>query len=80
MTLKMYAERKAWPLVSARVALTIAIVRDNDGEALRINRVLTLDGDLNSEQRTRMADIAERTPVTLLIKNGAQVHTALARP
>ena len=78
MTLKMYAERKAWPLTSARVALTIAMVRDGDGDALKINRVLTLDGDLSPEQRLRMADIAERTPVTLLIKSGARVHTALA--
>ena len=78
MTLKMYAERKSWPLLSARVALNIAIIRDGDGDALKIDRVLTLAGDLGEAQRARMADIAERTPVTLLIKNGARIHTVLA--
>jgi putative redox protein len=40
--------------------------------------VLTLTGDLSEAQRARLADIAERTPVTLAIKNGVPVETTLS--
>lgn len=34
-------------------------------------------GDLDSQQRARLADIAERTPVTLTLKRGARITTTL---
>jgi putative redox protein len=43
-----------------------------------IARVLSFDGDLSEEQRARLADIAERTPVTLTLKNGVAITTTLA--
>jgi putative redox protein len=36
-----------------------------------------VEGDLDSQQRVRLADIAERTPVTLTLKRGARITTAL---
>ena len=44
----------------------------------RIERKLILEGDLNDEQRARIADIAERTPVTLTLKAGLPILTELA--
>ena len=40
--------------------------------------MLKFDGDLSEEQRARLADIAERTPVTLTLKNGVAITTTLA--
>jgi len=74
ITLRMYAKRKGWPLERAEVAMRHL----KDGDAARIERVLTLTGDLSEEQRARLADIAERTPVTLAIKNGVPVETSLS--
>jgi len=37
--------------------------------------VLSFDGELNQEQRARLAEIAERTPVTLTLKNGLAITT-----
>lgn len=74
ITLRMYAKRKDWPLESAEVAMRHL----TDGDTARIERVLTLTGDLSEEQRARLADIAERTPVTLAIKNGVPVKTTLS--
>ncbi|MFD0850263.1 OsmC family protein [Sphingosinicella xenopeptidilytica] len=74
ITLRMYAKRKDWPLESAEVAMRHL----KDGETARIERVLTLSGNLTDEQRARLADIAERTPVTLAIKNGVAVETTLS--
>ncbi|MDB5455644.1 MAG: osmotically inducible protein, partial [Caulobacter sp.] len=74
ITLKMYAHRKAWDLKACAVDLHY----DGRGDRGRIERILTLTGDLSDEQRARLADIAERTPVTLTLKAGADIHTQLA--
>jgi putative redox protein len=74
ITLRMYAERKGWPLEAVDVDLHYAA----EGENRSITRVLTLTGDLDEEQRARLADIAERTPVTLALKAGVAIATSLA--
>jgi putative redox protein len=59
MTLKVYAERKGWPLKDVRVRLNGAT-----GDAgLAITRELTIDGDLTLEQRQRLLEIADKCPV-----------------
>lgn len=73
ITLKMYAERKQWPVETVEVDLRYL----KTGDKARIERVLSLKGSLTEEQRARMADIAERTPVTLAIKGGVGIHTEL---
>jgi putative redox protein len=73
ITLRMYADRKQWPLAAVHVALAF----HRGDKATWITRELRLDGALDEAQRARLADIAERTPVTLLIKNGSEVRTVL---
>jgi putative redox protein len=73
-TLKMYAERKGWPLEALDVALTY--IRTDQGD--RIERRLDPKGPLDDAQRARLADVAERTPVTLVIKSGVAIDTHLA--
>ena len=72
ITLRMYADRKGWPLESVDVRLRLL---SKDG--LRVDRVLTIAG-LDDEQMARLADIAERTPVTLTLKAGLPIDTRLA--
>ncbi len=72
-TLKMYAERKGWPLEALDVSLTF--IRSDQGD--RIERWLNPRGPLDDAQRERLADIAERTPVTLVIKTGVVIDTRL---
>jgi putative redox protein len=74
ITLRMYAERKAWPLQSVQVDVRFS----GTGKEGAIARVLKFVGDLSEEQRARLADIAERTPVTLTLKNGVAITTTLA--
>ena len=73
ITLRMYADRKDWPLESVEVGLRLAGGR----EAMRIERTLKIAG-LDEGQQARLADIAERTPVTLTLKNGLPIDTRLA--
>lgn len=74
ITLRMYADRKQWPL--AAVHVTVDSKRAED-KSTSLDRVLELEGALTDEQRARLADIAERTPVTLTIKAGAVIRTTL---
>lgn len=74
ITLRMYATRKGWPPTAAEVGLK----HYKDGDRSKIERVLHLTGDLDDTQRARLADIAERTPVTLTLKAGADIATTLA--
>lgn len=74
ITLRMYAERKGWELGEVKVDL--AIVRDGDVET--IERTIHIAGQLTDEQRTRLAEIAEKTPVTKTIKRGTMIATSFA--
>lgn len=73
ITLRMYADRKQWPMESLSVDLVLSGDKDNR----QIARTLTIAG-LDGEQRARLADVAERTPVTLTLKQGLGITTTLA--
>jgi len=73
ITLRMYAERKQWPLRAAHVEVHFK----QEGDEEQIERVLKLDGELDDQQRARLADIAERTPMTLTLKKGLRIITRL---
>lgn len=74
-TLKMYADKKGWPLKALDVDLRFLRAHP-DGDQ-RIERVLAFQG-LDKDQTARLADVAERTPVTLAIKAGVPIDTRLA--
>ena len=74
ITLRRYAERKAWPLRGMSVDVRFS----GTGKEVAIARVLSFEGELSQEQRARLADIAERTPVTLTLKNGVAITTTVA--
>jgi putative redox protein len=74
ITLRMYAERKQWPVTG--VQADIHFVRGAD-KVEHIDRTVRIQG-ADAEQRQRMAEIAERTPVTLTLKRSLEIRTTLA--
>ncbi len=86
MTLRMYANHKGLPLESISCELTHAKVHAEDctdcenaaSRIDRIERVLTLEGDLTDEQRERMLEIADRCPVHRTLVGEKEILTRLA--
>jgi putative redox protein len=74
ITLRMYAERKGWTIDTIEVDARYDI--DDDGHGA-ITRTVTLPDDLPADQRDRLAEIAERTPVTLAVRNGVPITTTV---
>jgi putative redox protein len=77
ITLRMYAVRKGWVITPLEVDVRYDLDDDN---TLSLTRVVTVPGDLPAEQRERLADIAERTPVTLAIRGGTPITTTFTSP
>lgn len=76
MTLRLYADRKSWPL--ERVEVLVNHVRAGLGARDRFNREIRLDGPLDADQRARLLEIANRCPVHGTLERGADVQTTLA--
>ena len=85
MTMKMYADRKQWPLDGVRVYVTHE--RDHaedcdhveamkEGERLQaLHRAISIYGDLDEEQRAKLMEIADKCPVHRTLEGELHVHT-----
>lgn len=89
MTLRMYADRKGWPLQRADVRLRHAKVHatdcqrsesDNNAKLDKIDRTLILHGPLDEAQRARLLQMADRCPVHRTLESDICIETVLSQP
>ncbi len=73
-TIRMYVQRKGWPL--ARVSVTVTFREEQPKPNFEV--AISLDGALDAEQRARILDIAGRCPVNRALSEGANVSKRLA--
>jgi len=85
MTMKMYADRKGWPLESATVS--VRHERDHvdecdhveameEGRKLQaLHRTIAITGDLDENQRVKLIEIADKCPVHRTLEGELHVHT-----
>jgi putative redox protein len=84
MTLRMYADRKGWPLegVTVRLRQSRSHAKDCVDCATKhvglnqIERELELEGPLTDEMRERLTQIADRCPVKQTLERGIKVVAA----
>jgi putative redox protein len=73
ITLRMYADRKSWPLAGVDVKLSY-IVKDENTRW--IDRSITVHG-VDDDQRAKLAEIADKTPVTRAVRAGTEIRTTV---
>lgn len=86
MTIRMYAEHKNIPLERVAVDLAHDKVHAADcaeceireGRIDRIERVITLEGDLDQAQRAKLLEIANKCPVHRTLQSEISIPTRLA--
>lgn len=84
MTLRLYANRKGWPLESVEVKMRTSRSHEVDCEncektavgITRIERKVEMRGALTDEQKQRLLEIADRCPVKQTLERGIKVVPA----
>lgn len=87
ITVRMYAERKHWPLEAVQVALTHAKVHSEDCVACetqvrsidQIEMEIGFSGDLSRDQRQRLLDIAGKCPVHRTLTSQVRINTRVVQ-
>jgi uncharacterized OsmC-like protein/alpha-beta hydrolase superfamily lysophospholipase len=87
MTVRLYAERKALPLDRVTVRLAHSRIHAADCENCetkegmldRIDRVITLSGNLDEDQRKRLLGIADKCPVHRTLTSEIDIRTTEER-
>ncbi|WP_417363127.1 OsmC family protein [Galbibacter sp.] len=72
-TLKMYAGRKNWDL--QQVKISVELDYDASQHKTTIKRDLEFVGDLDSKQKDRLLQIANRCPVHKMLENTVHIDT-----
>ncbi|MEL6378636.1 MAG: bifunctional alpha/beta hydrolase/OsmC family protein [Pseudomonadota bacterium] len=74
MTMKMYANRKDWPLEQAVVRVAPGPGEDTH-LVHRLQKTITLTGALTATEKARLLEIADKCPVHRMLTNGVDVET-----
>jgi putative redox protein len=72
ITLRMYADRKEWKL--GAIGVRLRLVKDGDAP-MHIERKIDVGETLNEEQRGKLVEIADKTPVTKSLAPGVPIQT-----
>jgi uncharacterized OsmC-like protein len=80
MTLRLYAERKKWPLEDVEVRLTqTKMILDpadpKSGQADRIVREIRMSGPLDDEMKARLMEVANKCPVHKTLSSSSKIET-----
>ena len=86
MTMRMYADRKALPLERITVTLAHKKIHAEDcaecetreGMLDQIDRVISIEGALDADQRKRLMEIADNCPVHRTLRSEVRIVTKAA--
>ena len=76
MTLRLYAERKGWPLERAQVSVRHHRASLDARDIFELT--IALEGPLDEAQKARLMEIAEHCPVHRTLDRGSEVKATLS--
>ena len=76
MTMRLYADRKGWPLT--RVQVSVRHQRASLDARDRFDCTVEMEGPLDQAQRARLLEIADHCPVHKTLGRGSDVATRMA--
>jgi putative redox protein len=75
-TLRMYIDRKEWIIPEINISLNLH--QETEGELITsIRRNITFSGDVSAEQKERLLIIADKCPISRLLKGKININTTL---
>lgn len=72
ITLRMYTDRKEWPVETIAVDVTL---NDENKTNPVLSRVVTVNGNLDDQQKSRLLSIANACPMHKLLSRGIEIRT-----
>lgn len=71
ITLRMYADRKAWPIT--QIEVKVNLLQEN---AITVfAEEITCVGNLSAMQKDRLAEIAQKCPISKILAAGSQIKS-----
>lgn len=77
MTVRMYADRKAWDLESVEISMSLSEQRTDLQKTTFMHCHIRLSGNLNDAQRQRLLAIAEKCPVHKILTSPIVIESNL---
>src|SRR5690606_29945934 len=77
ITMRMYADRKEWPLESVEVSLSAETVPSSQQQTTYIRCTIKLKGDLDEKQKERIYKIAVMFQIQILLINSIFIESNL---
>jgi putative redox protein len=75
-TLRIYIDRKGWDIPEINISLNLAQETNATLETI-ISRTITFPTNISEEQKERLLLIAEKCPISKLLKNKITINTAI---
>lgn len=75
-TLRMYIDRKGWDIPEINISLNLAQQLNPELET-SISRTITFPTNISDEQRERLLLIAEKCPISKILKNKITINTTI---
>ncbi|MEC4003132.1 OsmC family protein [Flavobacterium sp. SUN052] len=75
-TLRMYIDRKGWDIPQITIAVNLSQETNPDLETI-ISRTITFSSEISLKQKERLLLIAEKCPISKILKNKTTINTSL---
>ena len=75
-TLRMYIDRKGWDIPEINISLNLAQEMNPELET-SISRTISFFGEVSEEQKERLLVIADKCPISKLLKGNITINTTL---